>query len=174
MSAVIAAALLLAALPAFGEPALCQDWDREDAFTGKKTIVLLCGTPDADQFQSLTIFCAPATRKYAILLKLSDHYMESEGNRIDVEYSIDKGRVHDVGGSTVMGDRQAIDKETASRILGNLTGAHTLAFRSRLRGHGRVSAVFDLRDPKRKINSFKSFHVSFARIMSACSPEADQ
>lgn len=166
----IAAALLLAALPAFGQPALCFDSDHEDDFTGEKDIGMTCVTPDAKHF--LVMKCTPAKLEFLIGLQLIEPYRESPGDRIEVEFSIDKGRVHDFGHSILQDvPVQDIDPETVSRILNNLTGAHTLAFRSRLRGHGRVSAVFDLGVPKRRDSGIGPFHVGFARLMSACRPD---
>ncbi len=160
IATLIAVMLLAGFTPDDGHSKCIRD-ESIDEFNGKPKNGFACITED----RAATFVMMCDETGYLMAVNLVKRYMEAEGERIKMEYSIDRGRitgetetrVQDFGG----GDQQQIvvNREAVERLSGYFLKAEQLAVRSTLKYHGMSTAVF------RFDSSSRSAHADF---VNAC------
>ena len=155
---------LALAAPALGQQgvtATCEHRKTVSDFTGEATHLLTCSTEDAH----FVMQCEPGENSHAMAFFLVTKYMEAEGDRIKMEYSIDRGKIAGDGETAVFAwnnERKAqllTTSEAAGRFNGYFLKAEQLAVRSKLRYYGTRTAIF-------RFGS--SFHAAYADYVNAC------
>ncbi len=156
-------ALALGTAAALGH-SKCMYTENIDEFDGESTNMFLCITED----RAAHFYMMCHETGYLMGVDLVERYMETEGERIKLEYSIDRGRIvgdietvvlemSDGGQLQVVASKES--QEAVERLSGYFPEAKQLAIRSKLKHHGTSTAVF------RFDSSSRSAHADF---VNAC------